>query len=128
MDPVGWASGDFGLAIHRLLLDKIDAGRVEDVYLYQDMPLAPGQQFSVSCFAVDGRDYAGLTPPGVLPFDEEEACHTIHWPQICGKPNIIVGNAVVSHFTFVPQRQRPEHAAAFEREILPGYRALAEAL
>jgi hypothetical protein len=75
-----------------------------------------------------GSEYAALNPPGVLPFDEEESCHTVLWPEALGKTNQIIGNALVSHFTFGPQRHRPEHAAVFNGEILDRYRALAAAL
>jgi hypothetical protein len=127
MDPVGWADGNFGLAIHRLLLQHIDAGTVEKCFFYQDFPLAPRQQFSVSCFAVEGRDYAELSPPGVLDYPEEEHWHTVHRPAVVGKDNVIVGDSLVSHYTFFPQRRDPRIAAQYA-EILERYRALAEAL
>jgi hypothetical protein len=120
MDAVGWASGDFAVAIHELLLDWVEAGEPERAFLYQDMPLQLGQQFSVSAFASLGEDYANLPRPGVLEPDEEEHWHTVHQPKVIGSPNIIVGNAVVSHYTFAPQRR-----AVLATNILDRYRALA---
>lgn len=104
MDPVGWADGAFAVALHRLVLDHIKAGTVEDLYLYQDYPLQLGQQFSVSCFASLGSTYADLPQPGVLVPDEEESWHTTFQPHTIGIPNVLVGNAVVSHYTFFPQQ------------------------
>lgn len=120
MDAVGWASGEFAVAIHELLLGWIEEGAPEQAFLYQDMPLRLGEQFSVSAFASLGEDYANLPEPGVLVPDEEEHWHTVHQPRQIGSPNIIIGNALVSHYTFGPQRR-----AVLSTDILDRYRALA---
>lgn len=121
MDPVGWANGEFAVNIHRLLLDKIRDGHPEDVFLYQDYPLAPRQQFSVSYFAAKGSDYAAVN--GILQPDEEESWHTVHHPVRAGKSNIIVGNSLVAHYTFYPQ-QKVVNAT----DILDQYREIATKL
>lgn len=130
MAPMGWANGRFAVRIHELLLEKAEQGRAEDLFLYQDFPIqnpetgAPGMQFSVSCFASLGSMYAGLPDgPGVLVPDEEENWHTVHRPQVIGQPNVLVGNALVSHYTFSPQG--PIVRAT---NILDRYRALADKL
>jgi hypothetical protein len=121
MDPMGWANGAFAVKIHNLLLDWIEAGEPERAYLYQDFPIPPGTQYSVSCFASLGSHYAGLEPPGVLVPDEEESWHTVHRPRQIGQPNMLVGDALVSHYTFGPQR-----SAVLTTNILDRYRAIAE--
>lgn len=122
MDPMGWANGPFAVKLHELLLDHIERGRVEDLYLYQDFPIAPGTQFSVSCFASLGSMYAALPGgPGVLVPDEEEAFHTVHHPLATGAPNILRGDAVVSHFSFFPQ-----HPFLNNTNLLDRYRDLAD--
>lgn len=124
MDPMGWANGEFAVNIHRQLLDHIEAGTVEELYAYQDFPIRVGEQFSVSCFAATGAMYAALPDgPGVLVPDEEESWHTVHRPQVTGSPNILIGNAIVSHFTFMPQR-----AHVLASDVLDRYRALAAKL
>lgn len=123
MDSVGWADGQFAVELHRLLLDHIAAGTVDKLFLYQDFPLQLGLQFSVSTFAALGSMYAGLPEPGVLVPYEEESWHTIHQPRKIGQPNMIVGNALVSHYTFFPQG--PIVRAT---DTLARYRALAEQL
>lgn len=122
MDPNGWANGPFAVKLHELLLDHIERGRVEDLYLYQDFPIQPGTQFSVSCFASLGSMYAGLPHgPGVLVPDEEESFHTIHHPLATGAPNILRGNAVVAHWSFFPQ-----HAFLNGSNLLDRYREIAD--
>jgi hypothetical protein len=122
MDPTGWANGPFAVKLHEMLMDHIEAGTVEDLYLYQDFPLQPGTQFSVSCFASLGSMYAELpNGPGILVPDEEESFHTIHHPLATGRPNILRGNAVVSHWSFFPQ-----HPFLNATDLLDRYRALAE--
>lgn len=121
MDAVGWADGRFAVALHQLLLDKVAAGRAEDLFLYQDMQLQPGMQFSVSVFASLGKMYAGLDEPGVLVPYEEEHWHTVAQPLKVGIPNSIVGDALVSHYTFFPQG-----AIVRATDILDRYRDLAD--
>lgn len=121
MDPVGWASGPFAVQVHELLLSHIEAGTVEELYLYQDFSLPPGTQFSVSCFASLGSMYAGLEQPGVLVPSEEESWHTVHQPMATGRPNILRGDAIVSHYSFFTQ-----HPFLNETNLLERYRELAE--
>lgn len=124
MDPMGWANGQFAVDIHRLLLDKVKNGAAADLFLYQDFPLPLGLQFSVSTFAALGSMYAALPDgPGVLMPYEEESWHTIHQPKKLGVPNMIVGDALVSHYTFFPQQ-----AVVSSTDILDQYRSLALAL
>lgn len=127
MNPTGWANGPFAVKLHELLLDHIERGAVEDLYMYQDFPIqnpengSNGMQFSVSCFASLGSMYAGLDKPGVLVPDEEENWHTVHQPKVIGAPNILRGNAVVSHWSFNPQ-----HAFLSITDLLDRYRDLAD--
>lgn len=123
MDPVGWADADFAIGIHNILLDKIEKNAVPDLFMYQDVPLRPQQQFSVSCFAVAGKDYAALTPPGVLDHYEEEHWLTVHRPEVVGKTNVILSDALVSHYSFFPQRKRLQ-----ETDILQRYREFSQKL
>lgn len=124
MDPVGWADGRFAVALHRLLLDHVGSGTADRLFLYQDMPVQQGMQFSVSVFASLGSMYAELPDgPGILIPYEEEHWHTVHRPQAIGQHNTIVGDALVSHYTFFPQG-----AIVRQTDVLDCYRALAEKL
>lgn len=121
MDPVGWGDGEFAVKIHRLLLDWIESGTPEKAYFYQNYPLAPRQQFSVSCHVIDGQDFMTLPTPGVLDYPEEEHWITVHRPPLIGKTNDIVGDALVSHYTFYPQG-----AIVRSTNILERYRTIAK--
>jgi hypothetical protein len=122
MDGVGWADGRFAVEIHNLLLLALETGEdMEKFFFYQDFPVQLGTQFSVSTFASLGSMYAALPSPGVLVPDEEEHWHTVHMPKVLGTPNVIVGDALVSHFTFNPQRR-----IVLESNTLDRYRALSE--
>jgi hypothetical protein len=120
MDAVGWADGRFAVALHRLLLDRVAAGAAEELFLYQDYQLPLNMQFSVSVFASLGSMYADLPEPGVLVPYEEEHWHTVAQPAAIGQPNTIVGDALVSHYTFFPQGP-----IVRQTDILERYRALA---
>lgn len=121
MDPVGWADGEFAVKIHRLLLEWIDAGTPEKAYFYQNYPLAPRQQFSVSAHVIDGADFMTLPQPGVLDYPEEEHWITVHRPALVGKSNDIIGDALVSHYTFYPQGR-----VVRSTDILDQYRRVAQ--
>lgn len=123
MDAVGWANGQFAVQMHTFLIDHIVHDGVKDLFLYQDFPLQLGMQFSVSTFAALGAMYASLDIPGVLEPYEEESWHTIHQPRKVGQPNMVVGDALVSHYTFFPQR-----AIVTQTGILEQYRQIADEL
>ena len=80
-------------------------------------------QFSVSCFASLGSMYADLPKPGVLIPDEEESWTTVHRPLATGVPNILRGDAVVSHYSFFTQGPFLNAAGILDR-----YREAAERL
>ena len=125
MDAVGWANGRFGVEIHNLLLTTLEEEpeKVDRFFFYQDFPVQVGTQFSVSVFASQGSLYANLDTPGLLVPDEEESWHTVHRPRVTGQPNIIVGDALISHYTFAPQRR-----IVLASNTLDRYRALADKL
>lgn len=122
MDPVGWGDGAFAVGLHELLLAHIEAGTVEQLFMHHPVVLAPRQQFSVSCFATMGSDYADFTPAGNIG-KEEEFWHSVHRPSEIGKANMVVENSLFSHWSFYGQ-----HRELNATDLLERYRKLAEAL
>lgn len=118
MDPVGWANPGFAENIHRHLLELIDKGEVESLFLHHSIQLPVGHQFSVSCFAQNGEEYAKVE--GHLG-GEEESWHTINKPYELQRPNMIVPNSLISHFSFYHQRNY-----LLQTDILTQYKKLAE--
>lgn len=122
MDNTGWADPKFAERMHDRLINKVEANDVKSCFMHMDVQLPKQMQFSVSCFAVSGRDYAKLDPPGVLDYYEEENWHTVHRPAITEQVNVLVATSLVSHFSFYPQ-----HNYLFkETNLLERYRALSQ--
>lgn len=121
MDPYGWADPYFAIRMHNLLLEKIEQNNVDKLFMHTSIQLPVGHQFSVSSFAQSGTEYRKVE--GHIG-GEEEAWHTIVQPSQQHRPNIIVPNSLVSHFSFYPQR---DHLLN-QTDLLPRYYELAEAL
>lgn len=100
MDPVGWANPVFAENIHNHLFHCIENDLVDHLFLHTTIQLPIGQQFSVSSFAQFGSEYAKNPVIG-----EEEAWHTIGQPYEQARPNVIVPNSLISHFSFFHQRE-----------------------
>jgi len=120
MDHVGWADPEFAQAIHNHLLDQIAKDNVDALFMHTSIQLPIGHQFSVSCFAQTGEEYAEWG--GVD--SEEESWHTIKKPWELKRANMIVPNALISHFSFYHQREYLLN----NTDILQKYRALADRL
>lgn len=118
MDPTGWSDARFAENIHNHLLHCIEEGIVDKLYLHHSVQLALGQQFSVSCFAIDGSEYAKVDGKIV---GEEEAWHTVKQPYEQQRANLILPNALISHFSFYPQREY-----LLTTDTLDRYRELSE--
>lgn len=101
MDYYGWRDVNFAVNMHEYLLDAIEDDDVRKCFMHHSIQLPVGHQFSVSCFAQSGTEYSKVD--GILG-GEEEGWHTIKKPYELQRPNLIVPNALVSHFSFYHQR------------------------
>lgn len=117
VDPVGWADWVFAEHIHHHLIDKVLSNNVEELFLHHDIQLPLAQQFSVSCFAQDGAEYAKV---GDIK-SEEESWHTIEKPYETERNNLILSNSLVSHFSFFHQRE-----PLLKTDVLQLYRQIAD--
>ena len=100
VDPVGWKDGRFAEKIHELLLHHLDHDHGDACLTPEVETLGMRQQFSVSCFAIRGDEYADIN--GLMDFDQEEEEHwlTQHRTGVVGRANVICGMAQVAHYTF----------------------------
>lgn len=121
MDETGWRNAVFAENIHNHLLSCIEQDVVDDLFMHHSIQLPAGQQFSVSSFAQFGSEYAKVN--GQLG-GEEEAWHSINQPYMLSRPNMIVPNSLISHFSFYHQR----NYLLDRTNILDRYKELAESL
>lgn len=117
MDPVGWQSGPFAEYIHRVLLGHITAGTTEELYLGNYT--LENTRFSISNFCFGGLEMREMLPQ----IRDEEIWLTEQWPERTGKHNLVCGNALVSHYSFFPQRPHLDTT-----DILEQYRIASERL
>lgn len=120
VDAVGWSSAEFATKLHRMVLDQLETGDI-DAMLIPGFAHALGwrQQFSVSCFAIRGGEYADLG--GVIEWPEEEHWLTMHRTGIVQRTNHVIGDALVVHFSFFTQK-----AQLAKTDLLDRYRALSQ--
>lgn len=119
MDPIGWGNASFGELLHNHLLDLIEKDKVDELFMHHSIQLPVGLQFSVSSFAQFGQEYKNFN--GVLG-GEEESWHTVQQPAIQSRPNLIVPNSLISHFSFYTQRDYFLH----NTDLLQRYKELAD--
>jgi hypothetical protein len=119
VDPYGWGDPYFAEKLHEMVLERLESNAADDLLLPAELTLGWRQQFSVSCFAIHGSEYADLD--GVLSWDEEEHWLTMHHPGLVKKSNIVCGLAQCAHFSFFTQRD-----FLLGTGLLDRYRALSE--
>jgi hypothetical protein len=117
MDPVGWGSLDFAIALHNQFLDSARDGEVDN-WLFSDPWPLDGRRFSISNFLWVGdsvRMWGGATHNR-----DEEIFLTEEWPRYLRQNNVINGMALVVHYSFFTQR------GLDDTDILDRYRSLSE--
>lgn len=112
LDPVGWKSPIFAEKLHRVFLDALANGKHKNFHLH-NQPIAVNR-FSINCISWLGSEFAtfnGEVPYGV---DEEEFL-SVTKPSREGRYNMIMGNALVSHFAFFTQREHLDQTDILEK-------------
>lgn len=117
VDPIGWGSPKFGVAVHEILLGHIAAGTTSQLHhpniLLEEPDPVTGQprplRFSVSCFAFHGADF--VAPIG----EEEEHFIALDYPRESHRHNLLCGDALVSHYSFFTQRPLLDTTDILER-------------
>ena len=99
----GWRSWRFAEALHRSFIEMLKVGNLAAFHVPNfDISLS---RFSINCIGFFGEDVATLgdafCPLGV---DDEEWISAV-LPSLTGKPGRIVGNLIVSHFSFFTQEE-----------------------
>jgi hypothetical protein len=95
VDETGWNDGLFAEKLHREFLS------FRSLFIIPDWELNIYERFSINCFAFFGRDFAAFSG-NVDP--NEECWLTIDKPRDLRRPNLVCGDAIVSHYAFYTQR------------------------
>lgn len=117
MDPVGWGSLEFAVALHEQFLNSARDGEVDNWLFSPPWPL-DGRRFSISNFLWVG-DSVKLWG-GPTHNRDEEIFLTEEWPQYLRQTNVVNGRALVVHYSFFTQR------GLDQTDILDRYRRLSE--
>lgn len=118
MDPVGWQSPVFAEHLHRVLLGHIAMETTSSLF-FDHHDLLDARRFSISNFAFFGSDCAKWG--GQTGERDEEIFLTEGYPRSHGRLNTICGSALVSHYSFFPQRPHLD-----KTDILDQYREISE--
>ena len=99
----GWRSWRFAEVLHRSFIEMLKVGNPAAFHVPNfDISLS---RFSINCIGFFGEDVATLgdafCPLGV---DDEEWISAV-LPSLTGKPGRIIGNLIVSHFSFFTQEE-----------------------
>jgi hypothetical protein len=116
-DPVGWKDVRFAEALHGYALDRLESGDAESLFLDCPVTLPPTVRFSNNANALPGSRIA-LYFHAVE--EDEERWLTQKLPEIAGKRNMIVNDALVCHYSFNTQIEHLRTTSVLDR-----YRALA---
>lgn len=117
MDATGWASPEFGVHLHRVLLERIAQGTTSELF-FDRVELPDPTRFSISNFSFLGEDCAAWG--GVTGNRDEEIFLTEEYPRISGRRNVIFGGGLVAHYSFFTQRSLLD-----QTDILERYRQIA---
>jgi hypothetical protein len=118
MDVTAWGNPRFAEQLHRAFLASVEAGDVSGWHF--ESRLIALARFSINCMAWFGREFAKFG--GVVMADEEEYLSVVRPTEIM-TPNGICGDAIVSHFAFMPQRQYLDSTDLLQRYAFVADRA-----
>ncbi|MBB5353714.1 putative O-methyltransferase YrrM [Haloferula luteola] len=96
-----WETAD---EVHRRFFEVIETQQL-DRFKFQPWELVSYERFSINCMAWFGEDNGTIRD---RMSDSEEICLTEEIPRQLGRRNVIVGDALVSHFAYYPQREALE--------------------
>jgi hypothetical protein len=119
LGDVSWRRWQTARDCHETFFQLRAAGQLERFY-FNTWVLSQYERYSINCMCWLGRD---LAEPARRFVDDDEAWVTEILPREMGRPTAIVGDALVGHFAYSPQRAGLES----NTDMLARYRALAAA-
>lgn len=113
----GWRNPKIAHKAHEELLAAYEQRDLKR-FIIPDRTLGMYEWVSINCIVWTGKDFADF---GGIVLRDEERWLSVEKPKELGRPNVICGDALVSHFAFVVQRSYLEN----ETNLLASYRLLA---
>jgi len=120
MGEVSWKRWETADVAHRTFFTLHSLGRL-DFFHFPDWWLLEYERCSINCVAWFGRDNPLIRDHMSIGCDEERVLSCV-LPRVLGRPNMIAGSALVSHFAYHTQRKALEANTAW----LDSYARLAE--
>jgi hypothetical protein len=114
-----WRNPVFGEYVHKTFLNDLLAGETQK-YLFESWPLAAFERFAINCIAWYGEDVNGEMGG----MKDEELWLTVNRPRDAGRPNLICGSSLVSHFAFHKQRKPHCVGKELDERIHDAYKVL----
>lgn len=122
MGEMSWKRWETADAAHRAFFSLQSIGRL-DFFHFPDWWLLEFERCSINCVAWFGHDNPIIRDHMISGSDEERVLSCV-LPKMLGRPNMIAGSALVSHFAYYPQRGALEANTTW----LDSYMRLAEEL
>lgn len=101
MDPFSWAHASFPIAMHPVLIEAAQRGRLGD-FRVPDREVRLGR-FSINAIAFFGDEIAALGDLFQPPDQNEEEWYSAVLPAKLDRPGKVLGDLLVSHFSFYTQ-------------------------
>jgi hypothetical protein len=117
--PIGWQNANFAEALHRGFLDSLKHGRISQ-FKFRSRPLI-NVRISINAFSWYGEFAKQLAADWVPEGVDDEDWISAYIPAKYVKPEVVMGDSIVSHFAFFPQE---EHLLS--TDILGLYKEIAE--
>lgn len=114
-----WSKPRLGEYVHRTFLDDLIKNDIQK-YMFDSWELDAYQRFAINCICWWGQDVDGE----MNGHRDEEAWLSMIQPKKLGRPNMICGTSLVSHFAFYKQRKPHCVGRGMDDRIHDAYRAL----
>lgn len=110
MDPVGWSDPAFARAIHDAFLRDLESGVGTEAWTrsFSLWHLWDQERVSINCISWIGSDMPRVQ-------EDEEQFLSVEYPRMKARYNVILGDAICSHFAFYTQRSLMDTTNILER-------------
>jgi hypothetical protein len=113
MDDVGWKDPLYAETVHRAFLQDLKDGNISKWHKsFGSWTCFDYERVSINCIAWLGKTFKEFE--GDVGVDEE-AWLSVDKPKMMNKPNVILGDAIVAHFSFFTQRSHLDNTDILQK-------------